>query len=309
MNKPRVIFAGTPDFALASLRALLESGVTPIAVLTQPDRPAGRGKQLTASPVKQFAESHSIDVLQPVTLRDENSVAEIEALQADIMIVAAYGLLLPQSVLDVPKAGCLNVHASLLPRWRGASPVQAAILAGDTQTGVCLMLMTAGLDCGPVYAREVLDIGDVETAGELHDRLAAAGGALLTKRLADIIGGNCRAENQDDSNASYAPKIKTSDAKLRWDRSAEELARQVRAFNPVPGAFFMLDDARIKCWRATSVAGVDAEPGTVVGNDANGITVACGSGALRMVSVQRPGKRPITAAEFAAQIDIVGRQL
>lgn len=309
MNNPRVIFAGTPEFALASLRALLESGITPVAVLTQPDRPAGRGKQLTASPVKRFAESHDIEVLQPVSMRDEDSVAEIEALQADIMIVAAYGLLLPQSVLDIPKAGCLNVHASLLPRWRGASPVQAAILAGDTQTGVCLMSMTAGLDCGPVYAREVLDIGEDETAGELHDRLAAAGATLLSKQLADIIAGNCRAEMQDDSKASYAAKIKTSDAQLHWDRPAETLARQVRAFNPVPGAFFMLDDARIKCWRAAAVAGVDAEPGTVVATDADGVTVACGSGALRMQSVQRPGKRPITAAEFNAQSNIAGQKL
>ncbi|MGI9272402.1 MAG: methionyl-tRNA formyltransferase [Woeseiaceae bacterium] len=309
MNNHRVIFAGTPEFALASLRALLDAGVTPVAVLTQPDRPAGRGKQLTASPVKKFAESHNIEVLQPVSLRDEESIAAIEALQADIMIVAAYGLLLPQSVLDIPKAGCLNVHASLLPRWRGASPIQAAVLAGDAETGVCLMSMTAGLDCGPVYAREVLDIGADETAGELHDRLAAAGGALLTKHLADIVAGKIAAEDQDDSNASYASKIKTSDAELHWDQPAEELARQVRAFNPVPGAFFMLDDARIKCWRAASIAGTDDEPGTVIVADADGVTVACGTGALRMESLQRPGKRPITAAEFAAQTNIAGRRL
>jgi methionyl-tRNA formyltransferase len=309
MKSPRIIFAGTPEFALASLRALVESGTIPIAVLTQPDRPAGRGKQLTASPVKIFAESHGIDVLQPETLRDENIQSEIKALDADIMIVAAYGLLLPQSVLDMPAAGCLNVHASLLPRWRGASPIQSAILAGDAQTGVCLMSMTAGLDCGPVFARDALDIGAEETAGELHDRLATAGGSLLTEKLADIIAAKITATDQDDKDASYAAKIKTSDAQLDWQRSAADLARTVRAFNPVPGAFFMLDDARIKCWRAESIASTSAAPGEIVATGADGITVACGDGALRMQSLQRPGKRPVTAAEFTAQFDIAGRQL
>jgi methionyl-tRNA formyltransferase len=309
MNSPRVIFAGTPEFALASLRALVESGTTPLAVLTQPDRPAGRGKQLTASPVKQFAASQGIDVLQPETMRDDSIHAEIKALDADIMIVAAYGLLLPQSVLDIPRAGCLNVHASLLPRWRGASPIQSAILAGDAQTGVCLMSMTAGLDCGPVFICDTLDIAAQETAGQLHDRLAVAGGALLTQHLDDIIAANISATDQDDSGANYAGKIKTSDAQLDWHCSADELARAVRAFNPVPGAFFMLDEARIKCWRAESVAGTNAAPGEVIATGPQGITVACGDGALRMLSLQRPGKRPVTAAEFAAQLDIAGRQL
>jgi methionyl-tRNA formyltransferase len=309
MNSPRVIFAGTPDFALASLRALVESGVTPIAVLTQPDRPAGRGKQLTASPVKQFAVSQNLNVLQPKTLRDEDVVAALAGLKADIMIVAAYGLLLPQSVLDIPRAGCLNVHASLLPRWRGASPIQSAILAGDTQTGVCLMSMTAGLDCGPVFVCDALDIGAEETAGELHDRLAATGAALLLQQLWDIIAGRIAATEQDESAANYAAKIKTSDAQLDWRRSADELARTVRAFNPVPGAFFMFDDARIKCWRADSIAEASATPGEVIATGADGITVACGEGALRMQSLQRPGKRPVTAAEFSAQVDIAGRHL
>ena len=309
MKSPRIIFAGTPEFALASLRAMVESGVIPIAVLTQPDRPAGRGKQLTASPVKIFAESQGIDVLQPETLRDENIQTEIKALDADIMIVAAYGLLLPQSVLDMPAVGCLNVHASLLPRWRGASPIQSAIAAGDAQTGVCLMSMTAGLDCGPVFASTALDIGAAETAGELHDRLAAAGGSLLTEKLADIIAAKITASDQDDSNATYAAKIKTSDAQLDWHRPADDLARAVRAFNPVPGAFFMLDDARIKCWRAESITSASAAAGEVVATGADGITVACGDGALRMQSLQRPGKRPVTAAEFSAHLDIAGRQL
>lgn len=309
MNNLRVIFAGTPEFAVASLRALVAAGITPIAVLTQPDRPAGRGKQIAASPVKQFALSQGIDVMQPVTLRDADVAAELAALDADIMIVAAYGLLLPQAVLDIPKAGCLNVHASLLPRWRGASPIQAAILAGDKETGVCLMSMTAGLDCGPVFACDALQIGVEETAGELHDRLAAAGGELLTQHVADIVSGKISAQAQDESAATYATKIKTSDAQLHWDNPAEHLARQVRAFNPVPGAFFMLDDARIKCWRATSIAANGSKPGAVIAADADGIVVACRSGALRMRSLQRPGKRPVTAAEFNAQLNIVGRRL
>ena len=181
MVPPRVIFAGTPEFALASLQALVDDGVTPVAVLTQPDRPAGRGRKMTASPVKRFAEAAGIVVLQPESLREDSEIAQIAAMKPDILIVAAYGLILPQAVLDIPDAGGLNVHASLLPRWRGAAPIQAAIRAGDSQTGVCLMAMTAGLDCGPVYASESMTIGDDESAGELHDRLAAAGGRLLTR--------------------------------------------------------------------------------------------------------------------------------
>jgi methionyl-tRNA formyltransferase len=309
MIPPRIVFAGTPEFAAVSLRALVASGNTPIAVLTQPDRPAGRGKQLTASPVKQYAATQDIKVLQPLSLRDEAVVTELAALDADLMIVAAYGLLLPQSVLDIPRAGCVNVHASLLPRWRGASPIQAAILAGDRQTGVCLMAMTAGLDCGPVYVSAELNIGSGETAGELHDRLAIAGGTLLTQHLADIIAGKLSAQDQDDGSATYAAKIKSSDALLDWKQAAAELARMVRAFNPVPGAYFMLDDARIKCWRAVDVAGTDAPPGVVTAAGTDGVTVVCGDGALRMQLLQRPGKRPISAAEFSAQMPVVGRQL
>ena len=193
MTTPRIIFAGTPDFALASLMALVESGRVPIAVLTQPDRPAGRGKKLTASPVKQYAKQQGIPVMQPVTLRDASVVAELEALRPDLMIVAAYGLILPQNVLDVPVHGCLNVHASVLPRWRGAAPIQAAILAGDPGTGVSLMAMTAGLDCGPVYHIDEISIGSAETAGELHDRLAELGGRSLVAHLDAIVTGDMAA--------------------------------------------------------------------------------------------------------------------
>lgn len=309
MSQPRILFAGTPDFALASLRALVESDRVPIAVLTQPDRPAGRGKKLRSSPVKKYALEQDIPVMQPATLRDEAVVAELTALQPDIMIVAAYGLLLPQSVLDIPTAGCLNVHASLLPRWRGAAPIQAAILAGDERSGVCLMAMEAGLDCGAVYAHAVTPIAGDDTAGDLHDRLAVKGGELLVKHLDAIIDGGLQPVPQDDSLVTYAARIRTADAALDWRSPATVLDRIVRAYNPVPGAWFMLEDARIKCWRARVTAAVDAPPGTVVTAGPDGITVACGEGALTLLSLQRPGKRPIAAGEFAGQFELIGRQL
>ena len=308
MESPRILVAGTPDFALASLEALVAVGYAPCAVLTQPDRPAGRGKQLTASPVKTFAQSQGIPVLQPATLRDDEQVATLADLEPDVMIVAAYGLILPQAVLDVPRAGCLNVHASLLPRWRGAAPIQAAILAGDEQTGVCLMQMEAGLDTGPVFACEPVDIGEREDAGQLHDRLAAAGGQLLVAHLGDILAGRIQARPQDDAMATYAPKIRPADAQLDWRLSAAELERMVRAYDPAPGAWFMAGNERTKCWQAREVAG-NAAPGTVLNAGPDGIVVACGQGALRLESLQRPGKRAVTAAEYAAQVDLSGRQL
>lgn len=309
MTERRVIFAGTPEFALASLTALVDSGIVPVAVLTQPDRPAGRGKRLTASPVKQYAAELGIPVLQPVTLRDETTVAELDALQPDIMIVAAYGLILPQDVLDIPRFGCVNVHASILPRWRGAAPIQAAILAGDNTTGVSLMQMTAGLDCGPVFEVQELDIGADETAGELHDRLAALGGDILVARLGDILAGRIEAVPQDESGASYASKIQKQDAELDWEMAAAVLERRVRAYNPVPGSWFLVDDKRIKCWRAKSVEGVDAIPGTVVDFSREGIVIACGKGGLSLEELQLPGKRRVTARELAGQIDLRGRTL
>ena len=308
MTNPNVIFAGTPEFAVASLQALIDAGAVPCAVLTQPDRPAGRGKSLTASPVKKLAEKHGIPVIQPLSLRNEAAVSELRDLQPDIMVVAAYGLILPQEVLDIPRAGCLNVHASLLPRWRGAAPVQAAILAGDKQSGVCLMSMEAGLDTGPVYAREEVAIGACDTAGALHDRLASSGARLLTENLDAIINGELAATAQDDALATYAPKIKTADAEIIWQRPATELDRIVRAYNPVPGAWFMLGDERIKCWQAQPCDAAGALAGTIIAADAEGIIIACGDGALRLESLQRPGKRAVTGGEFAAQSDLVGQR-
>lgn len=309
MASPKIIFAGTPEFAAASLTALIESGHGPCAVLTQPDRPAGRGKKLTLSPVKQVALEHDIAVLQPETLRDAAPVASIEALQPDLIVVAAYGLILPQAVLDIPAAGCLNVHASLLPRWRGAAPIQAAILAGDSTSGVCLMAMEAGLDTGPVFACRELAVGSDETAGELHDRLAVAGAELLATHVDAIIQEELKPRQQDDTLATYAHKFRPTDAVLDWQETAEALERRVRAFNPVPGAWFMLGDERIKCWRSQSLANVDAPAGTIVSAGQDGIDVSCKEGVLRLTSLQRPGKRPVTASEFSAQAQLVGRKL
>lgn len=310
MTDTRVLFAGTPEFALASLQALTKAGIVPLAVLTQPDRPAGRGKRLTASPVKRYALERDIEVLQPATLRDPEIVAQIAAFEPDILVVAAYGLILPQDVLDIPAKGCLNVHASLLPRWRGAAPIQAAILAGDEQTGVSLMAMTAGLDCGPVYIEEPVAVGADETAGELHDRLAALGGELLVRHFDAIVDGELEAVEQDESRATYAGKISKQDARLDWHAPADVLHRQVRAFNPVPGAFFLLDDMQVKCWRAAVVSSAPGSAaGEVVSAGRDGIVVACGRDALRLDSLQRPGKRPVTAGEFAAAVTMTGRRL
>jgi methionyl-tRNA formyltransferase len=309
MTQPRILFAGTPEFAVAALEALIDSGNTPVAVMTQPDRPAGRGRKLSQSPVKHLALEHDIGVLQPLSLRDDAVVADIGSLAVDFLVVAAYGLILPQAVLDIPARGCINVHASLLPRWRGAAPVQAAILAGDLQTGISLMAMTAGLDRGPVYATETVDIGSDETAGELTVRLARLGGELLVARLDDIVAGRLEPAAQDESRATYAPQIRKEDARMDWTLPAEVLALRVRAYHPVPGAWFMLDGERIKCARAEPRAASAASPGTVVGADAHGVVVSCGEGALALTSLQRPGRRPVTAAEFAAQLDLAGRQL
>ncbi len=310
MSETRVLFAGTPEFALVSLQALVNAGVAPRAVLTQPDRPAGRGKRLAASPVKQFALEHGIAVLQPATLKNPDAVARIAAFEPDVLVVAAYGLILPQSVLDLPTRGCLNVHASLLPRWRGAAPIQAAILAGDAETGVSLMAMTAGLDCGPVYVEAAIAIAPDETAGELHDRLAALGGELLVRHFDRIVSGTLQAEPQDDARATYAPKVGKQDARLDWLAPADALQRRVRAYNPVPGAFFLLDDTPVKCWRAGVVAGSEgAAPGAVLAAGRDGIVVACGRDALRLDSLQRPGRRPVTAGEFANSVALTGRRL
>ncbi len=305
MSTPRIVFAGTPEFALASLAALVDAGHSVVAVYTQPDRPAGRGRRVTASPVKRFAEERGIVVLQPETFRDQAAVADFAALQPDVLIVAAYGLILPQNVLDIPTHGCLNVHASVLPRWRGAAPIQAVILSADETTGVSLMRMTAGLDCGPVYSESVIAIGKDENAGELHDRLAVLGGELLVKDLPKILRGEINPAPQDESLVTYAGKIQKQDAELDWTLSADELQRRIRAYNPVPGAFFFAgNELRVKVWQASVVADVSAAPGSFVQYDAAGIVIACGHGGLRLESLQLPGKRRAPAYEFITQTDL-----
>ena len=308
MNTPRLVFAGTPEFALVSLQALVRAGHNVVAVYTQPDRPAGRGRKLTASPVKRYAMEHGVRVMQPASLRDDAAARDLEALNPDVLIVAAYGLILPQNVLDVPQFGCLNVHASVLPRWRGAAPIQAAILAGDESTGVSLMRMTAGLDCGPVYCDSRIAIGEHETAGELHDRLAALGGELLVARLASILDGDLTATEQDESLATYAAKISKQDAELDWSLPADELQRRIRAYNPAPGSYFFAESnaesLRIKVWQASVVPELDEVPGTFVQYDTDGIVMACGQGGLRLESLQAPGKRRVSAHEFVTQLDL-----
>ena len=308
MTDARLLFAGTPEFARSSLEALVDAGLVPVAVLTQPDRPAGRGKKLTPSPVKVCAEAHGIPVLQPATLKDPQIVEELASLEPDLMIVAAYGLLLPQAVLEVPRMGCLNVHASLLPRWRGAAPIQQAILSGDEDTGICLMQMDEGLDTGAVYACASLAIGEAETAGELHDRLAVLGGTLLVSELAGILAGDTMAVPQDDEAATYAGKIRKHDARLDWSASATDLARRTRAYNPAPGAWFELDGERVKCWRAVAIDDAKGPPGVVLNADKKGVDVGCGDGALRLLEVQRPGRRKIAAAAFADQLPLTGKR-
>jgi methionyl-tRNA formyltransferase len=309
MSAARILFAGTPEFALASLAALVSVGLKPAAVLTQPDRPSGRGKKLKASPVKTFALEKNIPVWQPQTLRDPETIGRIAALKPDVIIVAAYGLILPQAVLDIPQHGCLNVHASLLPRWRGAAPIQQAILNGDAQTGICLMQMEAGLDTGPVFASAAIDIGADETAGELHDRLAALGGEILTQQLAGILAGGVQATPQDADKATYAGKISTQDAAIDWHAEAELISRQTRAYNPVPGAWFDFGGERIKCWKTSVLKDATGVSGVVLHAGKDGIDVACGSGAVRIHELQRPGRRRVSAGEFASQVSIAGERL
>lgn len=309
MSGRRILFAGTPDFALASLAALCDSGVTPLAVYTQPDRPAGRGRKLRASPVKEYARGRNIEVRQPESLKDSDVVSEIAEFNADLLIVVAYGVILPQAVLDLPKRGCLNVHASLLPRWRGAAPIQASILAGDGETGISLMQMTAGLDSGPVFAGKSLRIGDSETAGALRDRLALLGGEMLCEHLPNILEGDLEPEPQDESSVTHAGKIKKSDAAMNWRNTVTELLRQVRAYNPVPGTFFGFDGEQVKCWSAESGEGQSEAAGTVIAAGRDGIDVACGDGVLRMLELQRPGRGRVSAGEFANQTPLTSRRL
>ncbi len=292
----KLIFAGTPEFAAQALAALIAAGHQLALVLTQPDRPSGRGMALRPSPVKTLALEHGIEVFQPPTLRDAAAQARLQAVGADAMIVAAYGLILPQAVLDLPRFGCINIHASLLPRWRGAAPIQRAILAGDAESGVCIMQMEAGLDTGPVLLSAALPIAADETAGSLHDQLAELGAGLIVAALEKLP---LAPTPQADCGVTYAAKIEKSEAMLDWNQSAQQLARQVRAFNPFPGALATLGQLSVKVWRASAEAG-EGSPGTILAGDRAGILVACGEGALRLAELQKAGGKRLSAAQFLA---------
>jgi methionyl-tRNA formyltransferase len=293
----RLIFAGTPPFAAAALNALADAGHDIPLVLTQPDRPAGRGMKLTPSAVKQAALARGLPVYQPTSLKTPEARAALRAVDADFMVVAAYGLILPQAVLDLPCFGCLNIHASLLPRWRGAAPIQRAILAGDEETGITIMQMDAGLDTGAMLTKTPVPIREHDTAASLHDTLAGVGARAIVAALANHAA--LVPVVQDDARATYAAKLSKEEAQLDWRQPADALARAVRAYNPVPGAWTLLDGALLKIWSAQVATG-SGVPGEVLRADADQLVVASGSGALALREIQPAGSKRMSAAAFLA---------
>ena len=295
----RIIFAGTPEFSVPVLQTLIDSAHSVVGVYSQPDRPAGRGRKLQQSPVKQLAVQHELAVFQPASLKPTDQHQILKDLQPDLMVVVAYGLLLPQSILNVPGLGCVNLHASLLPRWRGAAPIQRAILAGDATTGVCLMQMEAGLDTGPVLASDTCSITESDTSGELHDRLSEMSARLLAANLDALENKSLTMVVQDDQLATYARKLKKSEAVIDWSQTAGQIDRQVRAFNPWPVAQTQYEDHVLRVWKSVpAVYAGDKKPGSVLSTDKHGILVACGKAALRLQEVQLPGGKRLTAAQF-----------
>ncbi len=292
----RVVFAGTPDFAALALQAILTAGHEVRLALTQPDRPAGRGMSLQPSAVKRLAAERGIEVFQPLTLKDAAAQAKVAGERPDVMVVAAYGLILPQAVLDIPRFGCINIHASLLPRWRGAAPIQRALLAGDRESGVCIMQMESGLDTGPVLLRGSCAIESGDTSATLHDRLADLGARLVVEALAGLP---MPATAQAAEGVTYAAKLGKAEALIDWSKSARDLDRHIRAFNPFPGAQARLHGQPVKLWQAAAVAGT-GEMGRILSVDRDSIVVACGEGALAVTELQKAGGRRLAVREFLA---------
>lgn len=294
----RTVFMGTPEFALATLQGVIEAGLNLCAVYTQPDRPKGRGNKLTPPPVKELAQQHGIPVYQPVKLRQPEVVEELRALQPDLIVVVAFGQILPKSVLEIPRYGCINVHASLLPRYRGAAPINKAILEGETVAGVTTMNMDVGLDTGAMLVKKSLQVGPEETAGELHDRLALLGREAMDETVRRLCAGTLVAEPQDDALHTYAPMLKKEDGLIDWNRSAAAIHNQVRGLDPWPGAYTLLDGEVLKLARTLPQTAPSGEPGTILAAGAQGVSIACGSGSLLVRELQLPGKKRLAASDF-----------
>jgi len=301
----RTVFMGTPEFALDTFTGLVEAGLNLVGVFTQPDRPKGRGKKLAMPPVKELAQQYGLPVFQPRRLRDDEALEQLRRLQPDLIVVVAYGQILPQAVLDLPRYGCINVHASLLPRHRGAAPINQAIICGDKVTGVTTMMMDIGLDTGDMLVKKELEIRPDETAGELHDRLAPLGREAMEETLRQLCAGTLRREKQDDSLSTYAGMLKKEDGLIDWNRPAQDVHNQIRGLDPWPAAYTTLDGAVLKVF-ATRVADGDAKnaAGTVLSADGAGVVVACADGAVCIGQLQLPGKKRLDAAAF-----LRGRQL
>lgn len=306
----RIAFAGTPHFALPALRALLQSPHRVVGVLTQPDRPAGRGRELRASPVKLLAAEHGLPLAQPQTLKTEEGRAALASWQPDLLVVVAYGLLLPKAVLQLPRLGCLNIHGSLLPRWRGAAPIHRALLAGDSRTGVTIMQLDEGLDTGPTLLERGRAIGPHETSGDLHDALAELGADALVEAIEGLSSGALQPRAQPAEGVTYAAKIEKSEARLDWSLSAAELDRRIRAFNPWPVAETAFAGETLRIWRAVvaDAAPAGSPPGTLLGMDAAGLRVACGQGVLSIGELQRAGRKPVPARDFANAVHLDGQR-
>ena len=294
----RTVFMGTPDFALQTLQGLIDAGCNMVGVYTQPDRPKGRGKQLTAPPVKELALQYDIPVYQPVKLRQPEAVAELEALAPDLIVVVAYGQILPKSALDIPAHGCINVHASLLPKYRGAAPINKAIIDGETETGITTMYMDVGLDTGDMLIKKSLLIGPEETAGALHDRLASLGRETMEETLQQLCAGSLQREIQDDEQSTYASMMKKEDGRIDWSRSSLAIHNHVRGLDPWPGAYTSLNGELLKLARTSPDFTNGGKAGSVVSADKNGVRIACGSGTLLVQELQLAGRKRLAAGDF-----------